>query len=88
MADKLALNKFQVSEGDPHIVIDNAVCKTCPDKPCLFSCPAELYSEQKGEIIVEWAECLECGTCLAVCQKGGLSWKYPAGGFGIVYRYA
>jgi ferredoxin like protein len=86
MADKLSLNKYEVDEGEPHIVIKKDLCKTCGEKACLFACPAELYSEQDGEIIVEWAGCLECGTCLAVCKKCALDWKYPRGGFGIIYR--
>lgn len=86
LADKLALDKFQVNEGEPHIIINNSLCKNCSDKNCLFACPAGLYTEQNGEIIVEWAGCLECGTCLAVCQSCALDWKYPSGGFGIIYR--
>ena len=30
--------------------------------------------------------CLECGTCLIICEKGALDWKYPRGGFGVRYR--
>ncbi len=86
VADKLALNKFEVDEGKPHIIINNDLCKNCSDKYCLFVCPAVLYSEQNGEIIVEWAGCLECGTCRAVCRKCAITWVYPRGGFGIIYR--
>lgn len=86
LADKLSLDKFAVDEGEAHIRINNALCKTCDEKTCLFVCPAGLYSEQDGEIIVEWAGCLECGTCRAVCTQGALDWKYPRGGFGIIYR--
>lgn len=85
--DKLALNKFIVNEGEPHIIIKNDICQTCQEKKCLFVCPAELYSEKNGEITVEWAGCLECGTCLAVCSKDAIEWKYPCGGTGIIYRY-
>ncbi|NLL52189.1 MAG: ferredoxin family protein [Peptococcaceae bacterium] len=84
--EKLALNKFEVNEGNPHIIIDNTKCQSCQPKSCLTVCPAELYSEQNGEIIVEWAGCLECGTCRAVCPQGAISWEYPIGGFGIIYR--
>lgn len=86
LPDKLALDKFEVNEGQPHILINHAICKSCQDKRCLFVCPAGVYSEQNGEIIVEWAGCLECGTCRAVCDKNALDWKYPTGGFGIIYR--
>ena len=87
MADKLSLNKFIVDEGEPHIIVNNAICSECKDRWCLFVCPAELFSERtNGEITVEWAGCLECGTCRAVCKKSAVEWRYPNGGYGIVYR--
>jgi len=86
LPDKLALDKFIVDEGQAHIQINNELCKKCGEKNCLFVCPAGLYSEKNGEITVEWAGCLECGTCLAVCRKGALNWKYPNGGYGVIYR--
>ena len=50
-------------------------------------CPAHVYSlEPDGSLAVEYAACLECGTCLAVAPKGALRWHYPRGGFGIVFR--
>jgi Ferredoxin-like protein len=88
ITDKLALDKFAVDEGEAHIIIDNEQCQQCKDKSCLLVCPAELYSEQNGQMTVEWAGCLECGTCRAVCRKGAIHWVYPRGGFGIIYRYA
>ncbi|BAE85584.1 ferredoxin family protein [Desulfitobacterium hafniense] len=86
MADKLALDKFEVDEGESHIHLHNELCKSCKEKNCLLVCPAGLYSEQNGEIIVEWAGCLECGTCRAVCPQKAIEWIYPRGGFGIIYR--
>ncbi|NLI91289.1 MAG: ferredoxin family protein [Peptococcaceae bacterium] len=86
LTDKLSLNKFLVNEGEPHIIIDKKACQTCTGKSCLTGCPAGLYSEQNGEIIVEWAGCLECGTCRIICNKKAIEWKYPQGGFGIIYR--
>lgn len=50
-------------------------------------CPAHVYSEEAdGTISVEYAACLEYGTCLAVAAPGALKWHYPRGGFGISYR--
>lgn len=87
ITEKLAINKYEVNEGEPHIAINQELCRQCSDRRCLFICPAHLYSEQNGEIIVEWAGCLECGTCKAVCPHGALTWNYPQGGFGIIYRH-
>ncbi len=86
--EKLAIDKFELDEGHPHIIINHDVCrKLCKNKACLFVCPAKLYSEQNGDVIVEWAGCLECGTCQVACEPQALAWEYPRGGFGIHYRY-
>ncbi len=87
VVEKLALNKFNVQEGMPHIKIEHEKCQKCFERFCLYVCPAELYSQQEGKIIVEWAGCLECGTCMQTCQLGAIKWTYPQGGFGIIYRY-
>ncbi|MDI6696346.1 MAG: 4Fe-4S dicluster domain-containing protein [Anaerolineales bacterium] len=86
--EKLAIDKFVLDEGFPHIQINQEICRLmCEKRYCLFVCPAKLYSEQNGEIIVEWAGCLECGTCQVACDHQALTWHYPRGGFGIHYRY-
>jgi len=86
--EKLAINKFQLDEGNPHIVVQGEICRqVCRQKLCLTVCPAKLYGEQNGEIIVEWAGCLECGTCQVACEHQALSWEYPRGSFGVHYRY-
>ena len=62
---------------------------TCDEKPCICVCPGHLYSrsEETGEMVVEYAGCLECGTCLVACVPGSTLWVYPEGGFGVQYRY-
>jgi ferredoxin like protein len=35
---------------------------------------------------VEFAGCLECGTCMIACIYGSVKWKYPKSGFGVQYR--
>jgi len=88
ISEKLAIDKFALDEGRPHIIVRQDVCRrVCKEKLCLFVCPAKLYSEQNGEVIVEWAGCLECGTCQVACKHQALSWEYPRGSFGIHYRY-
>lgn len=84
----LGLNKFTVDEGDPHIILDKAICAHCKEKPCLIVCPAVLYTLKNGEINFEYAGCLECGTCRIVCKKKGIKqWKHPRGTFGVAFRY-
>jgi ferredoxin like protein len=36
----LSLDKFSVDEGNPHILVDKAICATCKPKACLIVCPA------------------------------------------------
>jgi ferredoxin like protein len=87
IAERLATNKYVLDDGHPHISVDNEICRTnCVNKECLFVCPANVYTEKDGEIVVDWAGCLECATCKAACVNGGLTWNFPRGGFGIVYR--
>jgi ferredoxin like protein len=86
--EKLAVNKYELDE-ESHIAIDQEVCRrVCRSKTCLFICPAQVYTEQNGQVVADHAGCLECGTCLVACPHEALHWKYPRGGFGIVYRYA
>jgi ferredoxin like protein len=85
--ESLALNKFNVDEGHPHIIIDKAICATCDDKPCLVVCPAVLYRLKDNQMTFEYAGCLECGTCRVMCRKKGItSWDYPRATFGVFYR--
>ena len=85
---KLAVDKFELDEGNPHITVKQEICRArCQERACLFICPAGVYSEQDGQIIADWAGCLECGTCRVVCPHEALIWSYPRGGFGVLYRY-
>jgi len=86
--EKLAVNKYELDEGHPHIQVKTEICNSvCKTKACLFICPAGVYSEQEGKIVADWAGCVECGTCKAACPAEALVWEYPRGGFGIIYRY-
>lgn len=86
-SELLGLDKFQVDEGEPHIVLDKKLCAACPDKACLKVCPAGLYTLKNGEISFDCAGCLECGTCRLVCSGGGIvRWTYPRGSFGLALR--
>ena len=85
--EALALNKFGVDEGHPHIVVDKSICARCTHRPCLVICPARLYRLKDGQISFEFAGCLECGTCRVMCSEGGVkSWNYPRASFGVTYR--
>ncbi|SEJ00951.1 ferredoxin like protein [Propionispira arboris] len=83
----LGLDKFTVDEENAHIVLDKTACAVCNDKPCLVVCPAGLYKlNDKGEILFDYAGCLECGTCRIMCHQLK-QWKYPTGTFGVSFRF-
>ena len=85
---KLGVNKFNVDEGHPHIILAEH-----PDlnefRKLLKACPAGLYKQdESGNIHFDSAGCLECGTCRLLCDEKTLQqWRYPASGFGITYRF-
>ena len=85
---KLGVNKFNVDEENPHIIL-----KADPDKAALEvlvkACPAGLYKQdESGNIHFDSAGCLECGTCRVLCGDTILDqWEYPVGTFGVDFRY-
>lgn len=85
---KLGVNKFNVDEAHPHIVI-----RAQPDSDVLDiltrACPAGLYKKQPdGSVRFDYAGCLECGTCRVLGLKSVLeNWEYPRGTFGVEYRH-
>ena len=69
---KLGVNKFNVDEENPHIIL-----KTDPDKQVL-----------DGSVRFDYAGCLECGTCRILGLDTVLEkWDYPRGTFGVEFRY-
>jgi ferredoxin like protein len=86
--DLLSANKYELDEVS-HIRLDQRLYKeSLTAESLLYVCPAQVYTKQGEEIIADHAGCLECGTCLVACSDGFLTWNYPRGSFGIIYRYA
>ncbi|MHB8763219.1 MAG: ferredoxin family protein [Deferrisomatales bacterium] len=87
--EKLTKNAIK-PDGSSHIEIDAEACRArCRERYCVRVCPAALYewNDEANRMVVEFAGCLECGTCLVACREGALAWRYPRGGFGVQYRY-
>lgn len=86
--EKLAVNKFNVDEGNVHIAI-----VADPDfgefDKLVRCCPAGLYKRSaEGETSFDYAGCLECGTCRMLCGDTILEkWTYPQSGLGVSYRF-
>ena len=88
VTERLAGNVYEVDEGNSHIEINQEIARaTGTGKLLVKVCPAHVYSEEAdGTISIEYAACIECGTCLAVAAPGGLKWHYAAGSMGVVFR--
>ncbi|MGV1008678.1 MAG: ferredoxin family protein [Dermatophilaceae bacterium] len=85
---RLGVNRYELDEDESHIEVNQELAKaTGTGKRIVAVCPAHVYAEEAdGTISVEYAACLECGTCLAVASPGALTWHYPRGGMGIAFR--
>jgi ferredoxin like protein len=85
---RLACNRYVTDEEESHIYVNQELARsTGTGKRIVAVCPAGVYTEEPdGTISVEYAACLECGSCLAVASPGALEWHYPRGGMGVSYR--
>jgi len=84
--DKLAVNKFDIDK-EVHVRIREDVCEKCEEHYCLYACPASCFKLRENHITLSYEGCLECGSCLIVCDKGAIDWNLPRAGFGICYQY-
>ncbi len=87
--DRMAEVEFRVA-AEAHIVVDSDVCRSCTTKACVIACPANLFvPTSDGGVLFNYEQCFECGTCYLVCNhEGAISWSYPLGGFGVVFRHS
>ncbi|WP_236788567.1 ferredoxin family protein [Amycolatopsis sp. GM8] len=85
--DVMSTVEFRVAER-PHITVDTDVCRSCTTKACVHACPADLFvPTSEGGILFNYEQCFECGTCYQVCDgEGAISWSYPDGGYGVVFK--
>lgn len=88
VSERLTANIYEVDEEESHISIDQELAKaTGAGKLLERVCPAHVYTACKdGSVDIEYAACLECGTCLAVAPPGVLKWHYPRSMMGVSYR--
>jgi len=87
--DRIGTATFTV-HPTPHIVVDGAACQGCSTRECIVACPANLFvPTSDGGILFNYEQCFECGTCYMVCNReGAITWNYPVGGYGVVFRRA
>lgn len=69
--ERLAHDAYETDEEESHIEVHQEEARrTGAGKLFVQVCPAHVYSEEPdGTISVEYAACLECGTCLAVAPR-------------------
>ncbi|MBN1191676.1 MAG: 4Fe-4S dicluster domain-containing protein [Dehalococcoidales bacterium] len=81
------ITRFDVDE-QPHIILDKEICRNCSHHACVMACPAKCYvfNEETGRMDVAYENCLECGTCMILCDNKAVEWRYPRGGYGVYYR--
>jgi len=87
---KLALNRFVVDEGHPHITIEPEQLNAQTIQALIAACPASLYSlDERDRLIFDCAGCLECGSCRVICaaDSRAMTWNHPRPTFGVFYRY-
>ncbi|MEZ5321832.1 MAG: 4Fe-4S dicluster domain-containing protein [Microthrixaceae bacterium] len=79
--------EFRVGER-AHITVDGDTCRGCTTRACVVACPANLFvPTADGGILFNYEQCFECGTCYMVCNdEGAITWTYPDGGQGVVFR--
>ena len=84
----LAVNKYEVDEGNPHIELVEDPDDAEFDK-LIKVCPAALYKrDADGVKSFDYAGCLECGTCRIACGDTSVKkWKYPEATMGVEYRF-
>ena len=82
---RLQANHVDIDENHCHIEVNQAMCAGMTGDLLIAVCPAGVYSRAaNGDMLVEFAACLECGTCLAVAPQAQ-NWVYPRGAHGIRY---
>ncbi|MGD0447034.1 MAG: 4Fe-4S dicluster domain-containing protein [Candidatus Dormibacteria bacterium] len=84
---RLAADSFHIDEDESHITIDQELCRSTGTAKALIAvCAAGVYQERDGQLVADYAGCLECGSCFAVAAPGAIQWHYPRGGYGVNYR--
>lgn len=86
--ERLARVHFVTDEEESHIHVDQERARATGAGHLLERvCPAHVYTvEADGSVGVEYAACLECGTCRQIAPEGVLEWHYPRSAMGVEYR--
>ena len=85
--DRMDTVEFRVARAGPHHRRRRLVPRL-HHPACVVACPANLFvPTSDGGILFNYEQCFECGTCYLVCNtEGAITWTYPEGGHGVVFR--
>ncbi|PQL20881.1 ferredoxin family protein [Veillonella denticariosi JCM 15641] len=88
LEERLGANKYYVDETCPHIQVDGSGFSKEEKMKLVNGCPAGLYTlQENGDLVFDFAGCLECGTCRVLCGDTIVkAWKYPRNSKGIEFR--
>ena len=87
--EKLYQNRYVIDSGRAHIRV---IAEGAPSANLLAMiklCPAGCYTlNESGRVEVAPDGCFECGTCRVLCEPAGeLTWAYPRGGYGVLFKF-
>ena len=87
--EKLYQNRYLVDPGKPHIVVTPHEAPSATLEAMTRICPAGCYtSNAAGQVEVVPDGCMECGTCRILLEPTGeITWNYPRGGFGVLFKF-
>jgi ferredoxin like protein len=86
LEERLGLVKRRFADTS-HITVDQDAFRADEQKAVLFMCPAQVFklNDADGSCIVNYEDCLECGTCQVARRY--TTWNNPQGGYGVTYHY-
>jgi ferredoxin like protein len=87
--DKLFQNRYLVDAGRAHIEVMPHEKPSANLLAMTKVCPAGCYSlNDTGQVEIVPDGCMECGTCRVLLEPTGeISWSYPRGGFGVLFKF-
>lgn len=88
LEDKLFLSHYKHHKVAHIRIIDETVCNDkCQTKICTVVCPVKSYEKNSnGNIMFNYENCMECGSCRIICPENNLEWSYPVFGCGVSFR--
>ncbi len=91
VSERLGADAFNSDKTSHLRLVSDDLCRSCPRKPCITVCPAQVYEWEPGQnkLLIHYENCLETGACRVACQELGnksLVWAYPGAGHGVQYR--